>query len=98
VALAALASCMRHDVAKSLVSTFSGNTAMGAISVLIGVLVIAGVGAICFWIINKFPDGRPCNAIEALIVDLSISAETANPRIERVIALWKASLIWIIKS
>ena len=44
---------------------------MGAISVLIGVLIIVVVGAICFWVIDRFApsDGRlqtvaqaPCRA------------------------------------
>jgi hypothetical protein len=32
---------------------------MGAISVLLGVLIIVVVGAICFWVIDRFAPGMP---------------------------------------
>jgi hypothetical protein len=48
---------------------------MGAISVLIGVLIIVVVGAICFWVINRFaPDGRLANLLKLLVVLVCLGA------------------------
>src|SRR5215472_13649896 len=42
---------------------------MGAISVLIGVLIILIVGAICFWAIDRSAtDGRLANLLKLLVV------------------------------
>jgi hypothetical protein len=43
--------------------------AMAAISVLIGVLIIVVVGAICFWVIDRFaPDGQLAKLLKLLVV------------------------------
>jgi hypothetical protein len=48
---------------------------MGAISVLIGVLVIVVVGAICFWAIDKFsPDGQLSKLLKLLVVLVCLGA------------------------
>jgi hypothetical protein len=48
---------------------------MGAISVLIGILIIVVVGAICFWAIDKFaPDGRLANLLKLLVVLVCLAA------------------------
>ncbi len=48
---------------------------MGAISVLIGVLIIVVVGAICFWAIEKFsPDRRLGNLLKLLVVLVCLGA------------------------
>jgi hypothetical protein len=48
---------------------------MGAISVLIGVLIIVVVGAICFWVIDRFaPDGRLANLLKLLVVLVCLGA------------------------
>jgi NhaP-type Na+/H+ or K+/H+ antiporter len=48
---------------------------MGAISVLIGVLIIVVVGAICFWAIDKFsPDRRLGNLLKLLVVLVCLGA------------------------
>lgn len=48
---------------------------MGAISVLIGVLIIVVVGAICFWAIDKFaPDGRLASLLKLLVVLVCLGA------------------------
>jgi hypothetical protein len=48
---------------------------MGAISVLIGVLIIVVVGAICFWAIDRFaPDGRLRNLLKLLVVLVCLGA------------------------
>jgi hypothetical protein len=48
---------------------------MGAISVLIGVLIIAVVGAICFWVIDRFaPDRRLANLLRLLVVLVCLAA------------------------
>jgi hypothetical protein len=43
---------------------------MGAISVLIGVLIIVVVGAICFWVIDRFApaDARLKQLLKLLVV------------------------------
>jgi uncharacterized membrane protein YvlD (DUF360 family) len=39
------------------------------LSVLIGVLIICIVGAICFWVIDKFVnDGRLANLLKLLVI------------------------------
>lgn len=56
---------------------------MAAISVLIGVLIIAVVGAICFWVIDRFaPDGRLANLLKLLVVLVCLAAI-----VQRVLAL-----------
>jgi uncharacterized membrane protein YvlD (DUF360 family) len=48
---------------------------MGAISVLIGVLIIVVVGAICFWVIDKFaPDARLNKLLKLLVVLVCLGA------------------------
>ncbi|QQN62112.1 hypothetical protein JIR23_21165 [Bradyrhizobium diazoefficiens] len=48
---------------------------MAAISVLIGVLVIAVVGAICFWAIDRFAtDRRLANLLKLLVVLVCLGA------------------------
>jgi hypothetical protein len=48
---------------------------MGAISILIGVLIIVVVGAICFWAIEKFaPDRRLGNLLKLLVVLVCLGA------------------------
>jgi len=48
---------------------------MGAISVLIGVLIIVVVGAICFWLIDKFaPDARLNKLLKLLVVLVCLGA------------------------
>jgi hypothetical protein len=48
---------------------------MGAISVLIGILVIVVVGAICFWVIDRFaPDKRLANLLRLLVVLICLGA------------------------
>jgi hypothetical protein len=48
---------------------------MGAISVLIGVLIIVVVGAICFWVIDRFaPDGRLRQLLKLLVVLICLGA------------------------
>lgn len=48
---------------------------MGAISVLIGVLIIVVVGAICFWAIDRFaPERRLANLLKLLVVLVCLAA------------------------
>jgi hypothetical protein len=48
---------------------------MGAISVLIGVLIIVVVGAICFWAIDRFaPDTRLRQLLRLLVVLVCLGA------------------------
>lgn len=48
---------------------------MGAISVLIGVLIVVVVGAICFWAIERFsPDRRLGNLLKLLVVLVCLGA------------------------
>ncbi|SDJ74081.1 MULTISPECIES: hypothetical protein [unclassified Bradyrhizobium] len=48
---------------------------MGAISILIGVLIIVVVGAICFWAIDRFaPDGRLAQLLKLLVVLVCLGA------------------------
>lgn len=48
---------------------------MGAISVLIGVLIIVVVGAICFWAIDRFsPDRKLGNLLRLLVVLVCLGA------------------------
>jgi uncharacterized membrane protein YvlD (DUF360 family) len=45
------------------------------LSVLIGVLIIVIVGAICFWVIEKFVnDGRLANLLKILVVLICLAA------------------------
>jgi uncharacterized membrane protein YvlD (DUF360 family) len=45
------------------------------LSVLIGVLIICVVGAICFWVIEKFVnDGRLANLLKILVVLVCLGA------------------------
>lgn len=48
---------------------------MSVISVLIGILVIVVVGAICFWVIDRFaPDRRLANLLRLLVVLICLGA------------------------
>lgn len=48
---------------------------MSVISVLIGILVIVVVGAICFWVIDRFsPDKRLANLLRLLVVLICLGA------------------------
>lgn len=48
---------------------------MSVISVLIGILVIVIVGAICFWLIDRFaPDRRLANLLRVLVVLICLGA------------------------
>ena len=48
---------------------------MGAISVLIGVWIIVVVGAICFWVIDRFaPDTRLKQLLRLLVVLVCLGA------------------------
>jgi hypothetical protein len=61
--------------AREQVSNEILETAMGLISVLIGVLVIVVVGAICFWAIDKFAnDRRLANLLKLLVVLICLGA------------------------
>jgi uncharacterized membrane protein YvlD (DUF360 family) len=45
------------------------------VSLLIGILIICVVGAICFWIIEKFVnDGRLANLLKLLVVLVCLAA------------------------
>ncbi len=45
------------------------------LSVLIGVLIICIVGALCFWIIDKFvSDGRLANLLKLLVILVCLAA------------------------
>jgi hypothetical protein len=49
--------------------------AMAAISVLIGVLIIVVVGAICFWVIDRFaPDGQLAKLLKLMVVLVCLGA------------------------
>jgi hypothetical protein len=48
---------------------------MGAISLLIGILIVVVVGAICFWAIDRFsPDRRLANLLKLLVVLVCLGA------------------------
>ena len=48
---------------------------MDLISLLIGILIIVIVGAICFWLIDRFaPDGRLANLLKLLVVLVCLGA------------------------
>ena len=48
---------------------------MGLIPVLIGVLIIVVVGAICFWLIDRFAnDRRLANLLKLLVVLICLGA------------------------
>jgi uncharacterized membrane protein YvlD (DUF360 family) len=45
------------------------------VSLLIGILIICVVGAICFWVIEKFVnDGRLANLLKILVVLVCLGA------------------------
>jgi uncharacterized membrane protein YvlD (DUF360 family) len=45
------------------------------LSLLIGILIICVVGAICFWVIEKFvTDGRLANLLKILVVLVCLGA------------------------
>jgi hypothetical protein len=57
----------------TVVISLTQETAM--ISLLIGILIICVVGAICFWIIEKFVnDGRLANLLKVLVVLICLAA------------------------
>ena len=48
---------------------------MGAITLLIGILIIVVVGAICFWVIDRFaPDGRLASLLKLLVALVCLGA------------------------
>jgi uncharacterized membrane protein YvlD (DUF360 family) len=48
---------------------------MGVIAVLIGILIIVVVGAICFWVIDRFaPDARLKQLLKLLVVLVCLGA------------------------
>jgi NhaP-type Na+/H+ or K+/H+ antiporter len=48
---------------------------MTVISVLIGILIIVVVGAICFWVIEKFaPDRKLAKLLKLLVVLICLGA------------------------
>ncbi len=48
---------------------------MAVVSVLIGILIIVVVGAICFWVIERFaPDARLKNLLKLLVVLICLGA------------------------
>lgn len=48
---------------------------MTIISVLIGILIIVVVGAICFWVIDKFsPDRKLAKLLKLLVVLICLGA------------------------
>jgi uncharacterized membrane protein YvlD (DUF360 family) len=59
------------------------------LSVLIGVLIICIVGAICFWVIDKFiNEARLANLLKLLVVLICLAAI-----LQRVLPL--AGIIWL---
>jgi NhaP-type Na+/H+ or K+/H+ antiporter len=51
------------------------STGIAMLSVLIGVLIICVIGAICFWIIDKFiNDGRLANLLKLLVVLICVAS------------------------
>ncbi len=45
------------------------------LSILIGILIICVVGAICFWVIDRFaPDGRLANLLKLLVALVCLAA------------------------
>ena len=49
------------------------------VSLLIGILIICVVGAICFWVIEKFVnDGRLANLLKILVVLVCLGAILAR--------------------
>jgi len=56
---------------------------MGAISVLIGVLIIVVIGAICFWAIDRFsPEARLANLLKLLVVLVCLGAIAQRLRVD----------------
>jgi NhaP-type Na+/H+ or K+/H+ antiporter len=48
---------------------------MDIISLLIGILIIVVVGALCFWVIDRFArDGRLANLLKLLVVLVCLGA------------------------
>jgi hypothetical protein len=56
---------------------------MDVITLVIGVLIIVVVGAICFWLIDRFaPDGRLANLLKLLVALVCLGAV-----VQRLLAL-----------
>jgi hypothetical protein len=48
---------------------------MDVITVVIGILIIVVVGAICFWVVDRFaPDGRLANLLKLLVALVCLGA------------------------
>ena len=48
---------------------------MGIITLVLGILIVVVVGAICFWVIDRFtPDGRLANLLKQLVVLVCLGA------------------------
>jgi hypothetical protein len=48
---------------------------MGIITLVLGILIVVVVGAICFWVIDRFtPDGRLANLLKLLVVLVCLGA------------------------
>jgi uncharacterized membrane protein YvlD (DUF360 family) len=61
------------------------------LSVLIGVLIICVVGAICFWVIEKFVnDSRLANLLKLLVVLVCVGAI-----LQRVLSLAGINWFWL---
>ena len=68
---------MRAFHARCILAPFVRRMKRGAamLSVLIGVLIICVVGAICFWVIEKFVnDARLANLLKILVVLVCLGA------------------------
>jgi hypothetical protein len=68
---------MRVFYARCILASFVLRMQEGAamLSVLIGVLIICVVGAICFWVIEKFVnDARLANLLKILVVLVCLGA------------------------
>src|SRR5262249_41814776 len=62
------------------------------ISALIGVLIIVVIGAICFWVIDKFvSDGRLANLLKLLVVLICLAAI-----LQRLLPL--AGICWLFRA
>src|SRR5262249_61561214 len=62
------------------------------ISALIGVLIIVVIGAICFWVIDKFvSDGRLANLLKLLVVLICLAAI-----LQRLLPL--AGIGWVLRA
>ena len=48
---------------------------MDVITLVIGILIVVVVGAICFWLIDRFaPDGRLANLLKLLVALVCLGA------------------------